>query len=437
MAEVGFLTMENGWAVEAWFWASAPPPITTGRAQYIFSQDQQISDVRRRQALVGIRGTTGFLCVRMDTTSTAGDTALAFDWVGETDVCDSSWHHVAVTMASDRRTCRIFLDGELVKTVRAPSTIRWTGGGVACFAGQRQDAPTYSYGFFNGRIAYCAFKDAFVPNSRIYEHYRAGSGGRVFYDEDEVTRMTRVLDWAETPREARALDPAVTRLMGFGAQGANNLQALQEQAKDAGGYVYADGQGVVRYHNRRRRYNRLPVVILSEENGTGVEADLQFEADHTWIANDIRGHRPYGPSFRMENAQSRQEFGRRIHKVELNVIGNDELKNAMSWLLYRYSDQHVRVPQCSLLVENDDATLWPFATGAYLDVGDKIQISGLPDNAPSETMEFFVEGISVDVEAGSRWVTRYSLSPGDQDYVWQLDATEWWGALDDGAPLGY
>lgn len=443
MTNVGYLTMGGGWAVEAWFWASAPPPITSTKGHYIWSQDQQQLgelDVgaRKRQGVIAIFGTTGYLHVRLDNTNSSGVTSSAIAWTHEQNVCDSNWHHVAVTMATDRKTMRVFLDGEKLTTQKASSVINWVGGGVSCFGGQRQNKPSTSYGFFDGRMAYCAFKNAFVPDSRIQEHYAAGAGNRVFHGDDEVERIERILDWAEVPSHARALDPALVELQGFEAQGANALAAIRDQAKDAGGYVFADGQATTRYHNRRRRYNRFPVVILSEAQGMPVEANLLFEADYAWIFNDIRGKRSYGPSFRMENQQSRNEFGRRIYKIELNVVGNQELRNAMFWFLTKYKDQHIRVPRCSLVVVGADDPLLPYATCGYLDIGDKLVIDDLPENSPESTMEFFVEGISVEADANSEhWETTFALSPGDQDYVWQLDSSEWWGALDDGAPLAY
>jgi hypothetical protein len=52
---------------------------------------------------------------------------------------------------------------------------------------------------YNGSLAYFAAWDTALSDSRILEHYTAGNGGTVFYGDDEVKRLGRILDYCNVP----------------------------------------------------------------------------------------------------------------------------------------------------------------------------------------------------------------------------------------------
>lgn len=420
----GYLYTSGGFTIEGWFWRDAPP-VTNYAA--LWSQYTQISNIiwtqggeLGRQLWFGFTPTTGAFHLSGGDDG-GGNSFIWADPAPSGYEGDSQWHHVAITLdAATRRVLKIFLDGELYTTLPTlASALTWNAGTLNIGGTYHKQHGVLSGYPFDKRMAYVAVFDKELTANKIQEHYTAGSGGTVYYGDDEKERLTRIYDWGGVPLEARLFEPALTELQGIQVDGSNALTQAQSTATDAGGYIFADGQAAIQYHNRTHRYNRLADMTVSESLGGAPEVGITFTTTYGYIYNDIRGDRPFGSKVRLENLDSQDAYGRKVFDITLKITDPDELKNAVTWVLARYGEDRVRVSAVSF--ECTTSRLLKEIAYGRLEIGDKLVIDELPDLSPLVTMAFIVESISVEANfLNKTWVTTLELSPDDVNQVFEI-----------------
>lgn len=427
----GYLTPTGGFAFEIWFKRG----VTATASEALFSQQTQNkasatstnTAVNGRHFLVYLK-TTG----EIDIEWRKEDQTTLYDYLGTTTYgLDNEWHHLAVRMKSDKRTWSLFVDGQLEITNTLSTALDWKPGLLTIGAAYQPDLGNFCSGNFQGGLAYAAVWDKEITDSRILEHYTAGNSGTVFYGDDEVERLDRILDYCSVPVDARRYDDAVTTLQGIQIAGENGLAKALETANDAGGIVFADGQSVMTYHNRRHRHNGRVVAVLSEETGSAPDTGMEFTTDDTKVYNDIRASRPYGGSARIRNKASEYEYGRRVFELTRAITSDDEMRNAATWLSERYGEDRVRISGVSLSAESSDQIE---ALVGSITIGDRIAFDDLPEHAPVSYMEYVVEGISVEANFKTQtWSLGLELSPAELWDVFQVGVS----VLGDGSRIAF
>lgn len=415
----GYVTTTDGFYVESWILQNG----AAGRYCAIATQYTQadstwgiLGSTRGRQFWFGLNAAGALY---LDVWGKDGVERITWTDPAPVNIIDNAWHHVACRLGTDKRTFTVFVDGLPIASTASAVDLVWDAG-VLVFAGQYQPKfGSYGWGVWPGRMAYIAAKDAYISDNKVWDHYSSGNGGAVYYGDNEVMRINRVLDWADTPEQARQLDLPMVQLQGIEVTGANALDKTQEAAEAATGYAFADGQTKIIYHNRRRRYNRYSVFTLAESLGTAIEAGVAFSIDDSWVYNDVRGDRPFGSNIRMLNQDSINAYGRKVYKITLPVTSHEELRNAVGWLLSKYKTDRLRVE--SVTIEASTSTsLHPAATGK-IQIGDRITLDEQPSHAPQPTLEFTVEGLSVDIDFKEpHWKTTFNLSPAEYDRVFEI-----------------
>ena len=413
----GYVTMSGGWCVEVWFKQNGP---TTGRFPSMLVQYSQnrvgwgtLGTTRGRQLWFGLTPTGQVLGEVWDK-----DGVKRIEYISD-DVTDNEWHHVAFNMLSDLRTLQVYLNGLLVSSIASSVDVVWDAGSMSIAGAYQPKQGTYGTYQWTGQLAYVAVKDLTLSGNQIFDHYSAGAGGTVYYGDDEVTRFNRILDWAKVPEQSRALDAPTTFLQGIEVTGNNALDKLQETANGAGGYVYADGQAQIVYHNRARRYNKTSIFTFSESLGTAVEIGLDFVIDDEWIYNDIRGSRPFGTSVRMIDQESIDTFGPKVYEISVPVTTHEEMRNRVGWLLSKYKFDKIRLN--TVTIEAFTSEPMQAAATGLLDIGDVVTLDDLPDHAPLTTMSFVIEGITYNVDYKiPKWSVTFNLSPAEYEKVFEI-----------------
>ena len=419
----GYLTVANGFTIECWFRRSTAP--TSANYELLFGQTTQANPVwntnnlvNGRQLWFGCYATTGAFYLHTYTEAGVQMTA----WIDPSPSGyqnDNEWHHVAVRLGTNKTTWTVFLDGQVLATVTGAAAADWKPGVLSIGGTYAPHLGNFGAYLWTEGLAMVAATNKALSNNRILEHYTAGAGGTVYYGDNEVQRMNRIFDWTDTPVPCRDLDANLSVLQGIAVAGTNALDALLDTAEAASGYVFADGQTWIQYHNKRHRYNRFSVFTFAESLGSAVDAGIDFITDEERIYNDVRGKRPYGGSYRMRDSVSVDEYGRRTYEFTLPITSSEELRNTVGWILSRYGQEHLRVAGVSLSAES--SAVLEAATTGRIEIGDRVVIDELPDWAPVSRLEMAVEGMSLEADfVEETWRMSFNLSPAEFDQVFQI-----------------
>lgn len=426
----GYVNPVTGFTFETWFKTNATAAFfrslfhSRTQASVTWNVGTSVTGIGR-QFTFGIAQTVNaFQFSLVNETNTTGTIVASWTDPSPSDYAsDNAWHHTAFRLGTDRRTWTVFLDGVVLATGTASVAVNWKPSFQTFGAEYGPQMGDFGNSIWNKWLAYPAAYEKPLTNNRIFEHYTAGAGGTVYYNDDEVARLHRICDWGELPDQSREFEPALVNLQGIQVAGTNTLTALQDTAAAASGIIYADGQSRLVYHNRRHNYNRWSVVTLAESLSAAPEIGVTFSVDDTRIFNDVRGDRPFGSEFRILNEISKAAYGRKTYSFTLPVTTHEELVSAVSWISAKYREPVVRVSTVSFAAESSDLLEWT-ATGG-ITVGDHITLDELPaDAAPDSVMEFIVENVGLDVDVKNRkWQLNLELSPFEIQEVFQVGVT--------------
>lgn len=422
----GYVTPSTGFTIELWFKRDAIETqyqtLVSQRTQASVNWPSSAINVQGRQFVVEMLPNTAALSVNFFNEATNAGTLVGTwtDGAPSGYPNDNQWHHFALRMNKNKTTYAVFLDGVKLVEQNTTTSLNWNPGFLT-FGGQ-YSPPVGNWGSYiwNDWLAYFAVFEEALTDNRIFEHYTAGSGGTVYYGDDEVTRLNRIADWAEVPNQSREFESAVTTLQGIQVDGTNALTAFQDTAEWAGGLVFADGQTRLVYHNRRHRYNRWNVVTLAESLQSAPEIGVTFSVDDENIFNDVRGDRPFGSTIRIVDAVSKAAHGRKTFSFSISVTKHSELQDVVSWISAQYRYPRVRVSEVTFQADSSDIIEW-IGTGGVT-IGDHIILTELPaDAGPEGTMQFIVEKIGLDVDIRNRLYTvKMQLGPYEINNVFQV-----------------
>jgi hypothetical protein len=411
----GYLIPTGGFTIEMWFKRDVNPStfvcLVNQRTQAAVTWPVGLNTIGR-QLLVEMTS-AGALSMQLWNESPTTGTQVA-TWTDASPSGygnDNAWHHFALRVGTNKQSWTVFLDGVSYATGTASAALNWNPGILTFGAQYSPVVGDWGSYIWDKWLAYPALFQKPLTDNRIQEHYTAGSGGTVYYGDNEVTRLTRIADWAEVPDQSREFESALVNLQGIQVDGTNALTAFQDTAEAAGGLIFADGQSRLVYHNRQHRYNRWSVATLAESTDSAPEYGITFTVDDSKIYNDVRGERPYGSTVRLVDDISKAMYGRKTYSFSIPVTTHVELQNAVSWVAAQYAEASVRVSDVSFRAESSDLIEWIGTGGVH--IGDHITLSELPpEDAPEVTMDFTVEKVSLSVDIKNRvWIVRLELSP--------------------------
>jgi len=421
MSAYGYLTPSTGFTFQCWF--NRNVGVGSGWYPAFASQYTQApvswtgnKSINGKQFWFGMVPTTG--AMGMSIYQEGGTAQWAWSDPSPSGYPDDGqWHRAAITTPNGN-TWRMWLDDVQIASGPATFTAVWRPGSLTIGGGYAPYLGNYGSELWDKKLALVSAYNRELSDAEMHASF-ASVGSACFSGDDEVTRLNRIYGWTATPEWNRDSDPPMTTLKGAQVTDANALTSALEAAKGAGGMVFADGQGYMQYHNRRRRYNRWSLFDFCESLGAGVGAGVDFTTDVSKIYNDIKGTMQDAGTFRLRDSVSIDSNGVKSYSFTLPVTNAEEMRNTVAWMLFRYGAALMRVSSITLSAATSN--LLQAATSGLVEIGDRFTVTELPDWCPLSELDVTVEGISLEANfTEGTWDMVFNTSPAKFDRVIQL-----------------
>lgn len=371
-----------------------PASVTNNWYQVLWAQANASGNITA--ALYAVSTTIIFYADIASGTYTQTDIAYNF--------ADGKPHHFAATF--DGFTPRVVVDGQYVGR-NSPAGAFPDRTGRHAQVGAWAPLLQQPY-LLSGTVSHVAIYPTVLTPARIATHYQAFAG---FPGETADARLARILGYARWPAADRLLDPGISPLGLHLTSGTDALAALQGTAADDGGYVYPDPSGRAVFHNRQHRLNQTPKWTLNVTL-QDVNADIDFTVDDARIANIVTASTGTGMStVRVTDETSRADYGDLTRPLTLNLQAPGDLTDAANWTLGHASAPQPRSSTLTIDPLTNPA-LWDCALHSTL--GDVLQLTNLPAQAPAASMLFAVESKTWSYQrggGGGHWTVAFEISP--------------------------
>lgn len=343
-----------------------------------------------------------------------------------TSQTDGSWHHVAFTYTSSTTTSRLYVDGAQVDSSSTSLIASGDGppydviqiGGGDYYAG----SSTITHDRVSGNMGQVAMYDAltlFV--SSVAAH---SSAGHDWPGETVDERIARFLTYGGIGASGYNLDPSDVALGSYPQGGKDIASAVQDMAVTEGGgsVVYVGVDGKYQFRNRDARTPGAPDLTLD------VQADLDGNAyaaayDDTQIVNQIAGSRATASgtafTFTMDDTSSQSQYGLISDSFTSYASDGDDVRRNGQDRLATQADPAFRVDQLTVDLSTS-STAAIHANVAALDIGSRIEVTGLPATAaPATILDVYAEGWTENYTADEVTIT-FDTSPADNppQMVW-------------------
>lgn len=341
---------------------------------------------------------------------------------GSTNLCDGRVHHLALTATST--TATLYVDGASVGSVTLTGGIGGLNGSFAYSMSTAQVGNTWTFNAFH----YAVYPTA-LGSARIASHWLAGSTG--FAGEDSGHRLSRLAGYGGL---VGGTTGSVNTSVPFAdITGTSLLGAISDVEKAEGGVFYIQPTGTWQGEDRGFRARRTtPDLALTNDD---IDSSSKVVADMQLVTNVVTASAGQSGAIQViASATSRATHG--DYPTDLNnlLVSTDELAlNAAQWRVAKYAEAFPRMPDLML-----DLTTLPAATQFNVlstGLGFHVQITGLPSQAGSSTLDLIVEGWTETLSHDS-WEWTANTSNFAAASAWVLgDAT--YGVLNSTTLLGY
>lgn len=339
---------------------------------------------------------------------------------------DGQTHHAAATVSRSGTTVtvRLVVDG----VANTSSSLAACPGGIAPFQNLHVGGlPTGS--LFTGTLSHVAVFVSNLAVARLLEHRLAQTTG--FAGERSDERLARVATWIGLPAERCAFDVGNSTSVGhIDTTGNDPLAYMRKIETTEAGLLFAGTDGRLTFHNRARSYsNAAPALSLPADmldGGAGMAKDLQL------VRNEVTGSRQGGATVRLVDQASGDAYGWLTDDIEVVTTTDEDLAAATAWRLNTSRQPLTRFTDLDLDALTDE-TYSPMIRSS-VDIGARVEITGMPAQAPSSTLRQTVQGYTETITASS-WSLSVNATPYAQMIALVLDDPVY-GALDT-YPLAY
>lgn len=334
---------------------------------------------------------------------------------GATTITDGNWH--AVTAAAYRSgtsniSVDLYVDGaQDTLGSSAPGTWPLPSFGSTHRVGGAPGA------LFSGQISHAAFwtdtTGTLDRNTVAAATYAAMSGAT---GETSTARFLRVCSLAGVTGATSG-----TGLSTVGKQKTKGVSALE--ALDAVGDAelspaFISAAGVPTLVSRDSRYNAAIALSVTAKD---VAPGVSFVLNDQNLVNDVKGTRVGGAEVRQVNAASVAYYGSRTETMSLIVDSDVQMAAVVQWNATVRAEPAPRTDSLRIDGWAKQATV-DLDDLLALDVGSRVNVTGLPSTAPAATLDLFTEGIA-DTFNTDGWQRTLNTSPvGQSGSVWQLDS---------------
>jgi hypothetical protein len=181
------------------------------------------------------------------------------------------------------------------------------------------------------------------------------------------------------------------------------LDLANNVAGQEGGYAVVTRYGGVSYADRNWRTSSMPVTRFSPDDGTGPDPGVQWtsDIDRTWTQADVEDGTgaPYSTALISDPGGMAQYGLRRTKRVISQYDEQQDYGNPFATLgtdfLTRYMTPAARCDTVRFTVVNPQLA----AKALAVDVGSRVVLGSLPDNAPSSEHYAWTEAVKVSAKA--------------------------------------
>ena len=345
--------------------------------------------------------------------------------VSASAVNDGSTRKFVFTIPSAGGTARLYSNGVQV------SSQSYTGTYLPNFtrlsvAGPRNGAAN---GLSGGTFSHVAVWNSDV-SALAADISTASTTG--FSGERSDQRIARIASWIGFPTARQVLDVGnSTSIAHVDPSGKAPLSYMQEVADTEQGVLYADTQGRLVFHNRARSYTVPSATASVDANLLGKEA--KFVGNLFGVINEATGSRDGGADQSYSDPAAQTKTGWVLSADRKLLVTTDaEVTSAIQWLVNTH-----KTPQPRLINSTLDAytSLADQAELRALDVDSRLDITGLPPQAPAATTVLRVNGYSEQIS-----ITGWDIAPSTSAFAsvqaFVLDDTTY-GDLDSSSVLVY
>lgn len=364
--------------------------------------------------------TAGDITLAYDGTLTAGATPITLHATG---LNNGALHYVGVEYAYNTGgtafTLKLYLDGTLVDSASGVGTGNIFGG----------SGFTVGQGL-TGTLAHVALFRA----TSINEANISAAGTTGFAGETSGQRIGRLAGYAGVAAGDQVLESSVNASVPFvDITGESPASAITKVDDAEGGSVFFRGDGKLVMQNRSHRARQVTPDLTLTNND--IDPTCRLVADTQLVQNVVTASAgANGAVQTATNSASRTTHG--DYPADLSgllVATDDQALAAAQWRVGKYAEPFTRMP--NLLLDLATLTATQQAAVMAVEISDRIQVTGLPSQAGSTTLDLITEGWTETLTADA-WTWDANTSNWSTASAWILgDAT--CGVLDSTTTLGY
>ena len=310
-------------------------------------------------------------------------------------------HATVLDDAAGTATLRLFVDGvERGTAATFPTNAAWS------FLPQLTRVEVGGSGIgdmFTGTISHVAGFGAALT-TEIADHHEAATGG--FAGERSDERIERIASWLDLPADLLDLDVGLSTVGHSDPTGKTAWQAMQECADAEAGALFIGTTGAVAFHSRARSYDVAATVDVSVSAGV-IGPDVRLSSGIAGVANDITVTRSGGATVRAVDADSASTYGLLGESLDIISHTDADAMGRAEWELAMRSTPLVRLPELFL-----DGLTEPGSSEDVrrLDIGSRVEVTGLPAQAPESAADLRVQGYTERIGAGG-WSLLANTTP--------------------------
>lgn len=371
---------------EAWFATS-----TTGRVLMALASADNATKL-----IILLELGTGLLSVEKE----QGGNGIQVNVFGTPNLADGLTHHLVYHEFANE----LYIDGVLysLSTFNGSDLRMLTVGG---YAGTR---------LWSGSIAHVALYVRSVTSLELTPHYTTGTTEHI--GESASARMSRIASYLglTVTTQGSIFDGMASQK----ALGKAPLEHMREVERTESGRLLASRQlAALIFQSRDVRYN--PVAAASIAYADLDTDGVEVADDDQKMINTVVASRPGGATQRVINQTARDTYGPYQQELELFKSTDLAVTDAANWLVSRYADPPPELR--SAPVEASTLGLTTYRALLTADVSTVIDITSMPDQAPSATETVTIEGYTETITQEQHKFA-FHTSRALTDAVWALDS---------------
>jgi hypothetical protein len=317
---------------------------------------------------------------------------------------DNATHGAVVTISGTTYT--LYVDGASAGTGTGPAIS--TSNTYSMYLGAYTDGSSP----LAVTLAHTAVFNSALSSARVAAHWGAMTTG--YAGETTSVRLIRYASYAGIPSSEVSAETGQATMVHIDTTDKQVVELMRICETTEGGVLHDGRDGTLMFHNRARRYvvSSSFTLNMAEQE---VEADYLPKADRTGLANNVTVQNSANTvTAHRFDTTSQNDYGVATLSIETAGEDDDAPANQAGWNLYKYKDPKERVPSLTVDALAQVGKTPNCAAVLAATVGDKITVSNRPSQAATSSVDYFIEGGTIQIGPESLRVT-WNLSPSSPE----------------------